>query len=468
MNLSIRTRLTLWYVILLTVSLAAFGMIFTYSYFKVSLNRIDNQISSVADLMPHTIMSPTGKLLLPRDFDIILDRFFGLRTTDNYIQVVDSHGKAVARSSNLKGTYLPLSRDTFIAAHSALTTFEIVRTVGRYPVRLASKPIILRDKGLVAIIQVGSSLEEVEEILRSLIYIFAIGIVASVVIASAIGWFLAKKALSPVAGITNKAQSIGAENLDERIPINGPMDEIGSLAATINEMIERLEESFKRIKQFTGDASHELKTPLTVLKGEMEVALRGKPDPDYMREVLSSSLEEIDRMSIIVRNLLDLAKIDVEKEASSKVEVCVDNVLSERFEQLKRVALDRGVELDILRNKPATVCGDPVRIGQLFYNLIDNAIKYTPGGGKVELSCGVESGQAVVRIRDTGIGIAEEDLPYIFDRFYRVDKARTRDAGGAGLGLSICKEIVNSLRGVIDVESEAGGGTTFTVILPLA
>lgn len=466
MALNIRTRLTIWYVTLLTVSLLAFGAIFTYSLFRISLDRIDGEIGSVARLMPHTIMEPSGELLLPRNFDQVLERFFGVSTAGNFIQVRDEHGKLVARSSNLQDLTLPLTRDTFVASHSGLTTYEIIRSPGR-SVRVVTKPVIIKGRGLSAIIQVGSSLEELEDVFRSLFYIFGLGIVASVVTASAIGWFLARKALSPVASITEKARRIGAESLNERVEVVGG-DEIGSLAATINEMIERLERSFDQIKQFTADASHELKTPLTVLKGEMEIALRSKDDTEYMKEALASSLEEIDRMSSIVHNLLDLARIDVEKGVMKEEEVRLHEVLSERFEQFRRVALDRGVELDILRNEPAVVCGDPLRVGQLVYNLIDNAVKYTPEGGKVELTLAAEGGRAVLRVRDTGIGIDEEDLPYLFDRFYRVDKARSRDAGGAGLGLSICREIVNSMGGDISAESGEGSGTTFTVRLPLS
>jgi len=215
----------------------------------------------------------------------------------------------------------------------------------------------------------------------------------------------------------------------------------------------------------------------------MEIALRIKNDPEAMREALKSSLEEIDRMSYIVRNLLDLARIDVEKtgprynhsgagvkDAASTQKVALDRALTERFEHFRRFALDRGVNMAILGNEPAATLGDPVRISQMLFNLIDNALKYTPPGGKVELSVEAEDTLAVIRVRDTGIGIAKEDLPYIFDRFYRVDKARSREAlaGGAGLGLSICREIAESLNGVIEVQSEPGKGTTFTVRLPLA
>ncbi len=466
MRFSIRTRLTFLYVTLLTVSLLFFGAAFSYSLFKIFMYRVDSQISSVANMMVHTVIRPSGQLFLPQDFDIILERFFGIRTAGNYIQVLDQTGNIVARSSNLENFTLPISRDTYMSAMKGQTTFEVVRSSGRYPVRVVTKPIIIKEKGHVAIVQVGSSLEGMDEIFHSLAYIFTLGIAASVIIASAVGWFLARKALEPVAEITNTARRIGAENLNERIKVSVP-DEIGRLASTINEMIERLEKSFKQIKQFTADASHELKTPLTILKGEMEIALRSKDDA-YMKEVIASSLEEIDRMSYIVRNLLDLAKMDVEKESAPKDIVELDRVLSERVEILRKLALDRGVRLDILKNKPASVLGDQVRLSQLFFNLIDNALKYTPQGGSVELYLDTEGGMAVFSVTDSGIGISKDDLPYIFDRFYRVDKARSGAAGGAGLGLSICKEIVDSHSGSIEVKSDEGKGSAFTVKLPLA
>ncbi|HBG45403.1 MAG TPA: two-component sensor histidine kinase [Deltaproteobacteria bacterium] len=468
MNFSIRTRLTFWYTSLLFVSLIAFGAAFSYSLSKIIIYRTDNQISSVANMMVHTIIRPSGELFLPRNFDIILERFFGIRTAGNYIQVLDAHGQIVARSSNLQGFGMSLTKGTYHAAIGGATTFEIVKNMGRYPVRVVTKPIAFKDKGLVAIVQVGSSLEGMDEILHSLAYILVSAILASVFVAGALGWFLAKKALKPVADITEAARRIEAENLNERIQITGPQDEIGRLASTINEMIERLEKSFKQISQFTADASHELKTPLTILKGEMEIALRSKSDPEYMKEVLSSGLEEIDRMSYIVRNLLDLAKMDVEKGATARERVDLDRVVQERIDQLRRRALDSAVQLDILENKPAVVNGDLVRIGQLVFNLIDNAIKYTPSGGRVELRLGEEAGKAVLSVRDTGAGISAEDLPYIFDRFYRVDKARTSTVGGAGLGLSICKEIAQAHGGTINVESVLGKGSVFTVRLPMA
>lgn len=467
MAFSIRTRLTFWYTTLLFVSLIAFGAIFSYSLLKIFIYRMDNQINQVADMMVHTAVRPSGQLFIPRDFDLLLERHFGVRTAGSYIQVLDPHGNIIAKSSNMENFTIKVPPNTYRAAVDGATTYEVIQNVGRYPLRVVTKPLVLHGAP-IAIIQVASSLEGMDEIFHSLAYILISGIIGSVVVAGAVGWFLARKALKPVTEITATARKIGAENLHERIRADVPQDELGMLAATMNEMIERLERSFMQIKQFTGDASHELKTPLTIMKGEIEMALRSKDDVQYMREVLSSTLEEIDRMSYIVKSLLDLAKMDVEKGALAKEPVRLDKVLSDRHEHLRKLAFDRGIQLDILENKPVTVLGDQVRLSQLIYNLIDNAIKYTPKGGRVELSLGQDGQMAVFCVKDTGVGISREDLPYIFDRFYRVDKARTREVGGAGLGLSICKEIAEAHGGTLCVDSVIGKGSVFTASLPAA
>ncbi|MEK7679389.1 MAG: HAMP domain-containing sensor histidine kinase [Deltaproteobacteria bacterium] len=467
MALSIRKKLTIWYVALLLVSLLASSAAFSYYLYRTFLTGIDGQINSVAGRMIHTIVGPSGQLLIPGDFDIILERFFGIRTSGNYIQMLDPLGKVVAKSSNLSGSTLPLSRQAYESAFNGSSTFEIVMVSGK-SVRLVTKPIVFTEHGIVAIVQVAASLDIMQQVFHSMAYIFTAGFVGSAVMAGLLGYFLAKKALQPVAEITKTARRIGAENLNERINVAATKDEIGMLASTINEMIERLERSFRQIKQFTADASHELKTPLTILKGEMEVALRSGSDPQAMKEAMTSALEEIDRMNYLVKNLLDLARIDAEKEAAGASPVRLDTALLDRAERLRRFASEKGVGIAVSRNDPAEVMGDPVRIGQLIFNLIDNAVKYTPQGHGVFLSVENNGGSAILKVRDTGMGISKDDLPYIFDRFYRVDKARTRDAGGAGLGLSICREIVESMKGAIEAESEVGRGTTFTVRLPLA
>ena len=468
MTFSIRTKLTFWYVFLLTVSLLSFGVSFFYALSKVYMNRIDEQIHSVATLMAHTIVRPPAEIRLPKNFDIIFERFFGIRTRGNYIQVLNSRGNVIARSSTLEEFELPVSAKAYVTAIEGHTTYEVVKTFGTYPVRVVSVPVISKEAGLVAIVQVGSSLEGVEEIFHYMAYFFGVGIFASAVSASAVGYFLARKALKPVDAITKTARRIGAENLNERLNIKGPDDEIGRLVSTFNEMIARLERSFRQVKQFTEDASHELKTPLTVMRGEIEVALRGTASEEEYKEVLVSTLEEIDRMSHIVKNLLTLARADVDREGAVKRYVRFDEALTQAFEQFRKVAVAKGVGLDITKSAPVCLRADPLRLGQVVYNLIDNAVKYTPKGGRVEISLEEERSSAILKVKDTGIGIAPEDMPYIFDRFYRVDKSRGRDGGGVGLGLSICKEIVESMGGTIGAESALARGTIFTVRFPLA
>lgn len=460
----------------MAVSLIIFGTTLYYSLFKVFTDNIDEQIESVSGMMVHAVTGPSGRMMLPRNFDIILERFFGIKTTGNYIQILDQRGTVYGKSSSLEGFILPLSEKGHQNALKGVSTYEVVDTIGRFPVRTITKPVFFKQRGLVAIIQVGSSLEGIEKIFTYIVYVFLVGGVISVVIASAVGWFLARKALKPVADITTIARRIGAENLNERLRVEGPPDEIGRLAATFNEMIERLEKSFEQVRQFTGDASHELKTPLTVMQGEMEVSLRTETTVEGFREVLVSALEEINRMNNIVTNLLDLAKADVEGLSAVRKPVRLDNVVMDTYELLEKVALDKGLKIDILKNEPVTVVGDRLRLGQLVFNLMDNAIKYTPakvgkgaGGappGRIDISLSGADNLARLVVKDTGIGISSGELNHIFDRFYRVDKVRTREAGGTGLGLNICKVIVDSMDGSITVKSEPGLGSEFIVLLP--
>ncbi|MFZ3072595.1 MAG: ATP-binding protein [Thermodesulfobacteriota bacterium] len=465
---SVRTRLTFWYVTLLTISLVSMGTGFFYTLSKVYVDRIDEQISSISGMLAHAIVRPPAEVRIPRNFDVILERFFGVRTGGNYIQIDSPKGDIMAKSSTLADFELPLSERAFLAAKNGETTFETVRTFGVYPVRLITKPIILKDYGFIGIIQVGSSLEGMDEVYRRMTYLFIFGLAASVAVAGCAGWFLARKALMPVTEITKAAKRITAEKLNERIRIGGPDDEIGRLAATLNGMIGRLERSFNQIKQFTEDASHELKTPLTIMKGEIEVTLRSASSTEELKGTLASLLEEIDRMSHIVNNLLMLARADVDKERAARQVVKFDSVISGRFEQIKRIASDKGIRLELEKNEPLQVLADPVALSQVVYNLIDNAIKYTRAGGSVVVKLEESGGFAILSVADTGVGIAGEDLPYVFDRFYRVDKARTREQGGAGLGLSICKDIVESFDGKIEATSMAGRGSTFSVRLPVA
>jgi signal transduction histidine kinase len=245
-------------------------------------------------------------------------------------------------------------------------------------------------------------------------------------------------------------------------------DEIGRLAGTFNDMIGRLDASFRQIRQFTSDASHELRTPLTVMKGETELVLRRpRPLEDY-QSVLESNLEEIDRMTHIVDELLFLSRADMGEVKMESLPVTLESLVEDIHRQATLLGQDRNIEVVLGTVMPAVVLGDELRLRELLLNLVENAVKYSHPGGKVEIALVTDGHQASLSVTDYGIGIAPEDHVRIFDRFFRTDGARAHTKKGTGLGLAICTWIAESHQGRINVKSQVGQGSTFTVILPLA
>ena len=317
-------------------------------------------------------------------------------------------------------------------------------------------------------VYVAYPISEINDLLGNLFSIFIFLIPVALIVSVGGGWFLAARSLKPVDDITRAARAITAHNLDRRIQYTGVDDELGRLVATFNDMISRLQLSFSRVQQFSSDASHELRTPLTILRGELELALRSrKKTSEEYRQILSSALEETIRMTAIIENLLTLAKADMGITKITMQDVWLRPIIQELHEDSEMLAERKKINVTLGSVDDTLVIGDPVRLRQLFLNLIDNAIKYTPEKGSVELSLIRENGNAKVRVKDTGIGIPAEEQSKIFDRFYRVDKARSREMGGTGLGLSISKWITEIHGGSISIESEANKGSIFTVTLPL-
>jgi heavy metal sensor kinase len=247
-----------------------------------------------------------------------------------------------------------------------------------------------------------------------------------------------------------------------------PDDEVGRLASTFDEMIARLDEAFRRQRQFTADASHELRTPLTAIKGQTEVALQRDRDADTYREVLRKVNGEVDRMIRLIGSLLTLARADARQIPVSRESVDLGRLVTDAVEQIRPAAVDKAIALNVSSNGDIRLRADQDLILQLMLNLLDNSVKYTPRGGSIDLSCRAEGSHAEVTVADTGSGIPAEHLPHIFDRFYRVDKARTRAEGGAGLGLSISRWIAEAHGGTLRVESTPGRGSKFTLSLPVS
>lgn len=291
---------------------------------------------------------------------------------------------------------------------------------------------------------------------------------ATLVLALLGGFIMAGRVLKPIEEINITAKKINAENLAQRLHINNSEDEIGKLQITLNQMFDRLENAFSAQKRFTADASHELRTPLTVLKGEIEIALKKVRSPEEYKEVLESSMEEVDRLTNIVKDLLFLAKADNGKTLLNFEEIQLDTICEDTTKQIEFLAREKKIQIETLIDRDIIIKADADKIKQVLLNLLDNGIKYNKEKGKVSLVVSKKENYAEIKISDTGIGIPPEDIPHIFERFYRVDRARTREIGGSGLGLAIVKWIVDAHNGTITVTSIKSEGTTFTLLLPVA
>jgi len=280
-----------------------------------------------------------------------------------------------------------------------------------------------------------------------------------------VGVFLAGIALRPVDAMIKTIHQITAENLKLRITIPDTKDEIKHLADTFNDMLERLDKTFTSQQQFLQDISHELKTPLTIIRGEIEVILKKKRSPEEYERVLKSALEEINRVSRIFENLLVLARFDSKKISLELKSLDVNNVIKDILEDTEQIARQKNIKITFFPVSPAVFRADEYSIRRLVLNLLDNALKYTPAGGDIHISTSRGNNLVVITVSDTGPGISPEALPQIFDRFYRADASRRSD--GFGLGLSIVKSIVQAHNGTIDVKSSPGRGTTFLVSFPV-
>ena len=379
---------------------------------------------------------------------------------------------------------VPINTELVEQAISGQSTFATMETSEGMGLRVFAtpftpeRPVMLPRPGMPtattsrvniesAVLVVGRPTEDIEQALDRLRHILMIAVPLTLVAAGGGGVFLARRALKPVDEMTQKARSIEESDLSQRIEIK-TKDELGRLAATLNEMFGRLEKAFKRQKQFTGDASHELRAPLAIIEAESTLTLQKDRTKGDYRKSLETISQEAHRMARIVDQLLALARAESAEEKLSLRKVNLSWLVSKLSSDVEMLCRDKGLSYELGQMANLVVKGDRTRLRQLFLNILDNAMKYTPSGGEISVSVHPEGEMAVVSVCDTGIGIPPEDLPHIFERFYRVDKARSRSEGGSGLGLAIAQRIAEMHGGRIEVESRVGVGSTFRVYLPLA
>ena len=382
---SLRFKLTLWYVLILGILLISFSG-FLYITLSKSLYRdVDNRLRSLAHLIATESGSPSSTFGFGK-LDQAVRATLNLRPVGKFIQVLDESGNIGEKSENLKNVQLPISLQALKNASKGFITFETVSTFGNTPLRMMTLPVI-ENGHMARIIQVASSLEDVEDALRTLFIILVIAVPSALLVASLGGQFLANQALKPVDNITQTARMITSQNLNQRIKSLKVKDEISRLIETFNEMISRLDQSFHQIKQFSSDASHELKTPLTILKGEVEVALRKERTSQDYEQILRSNLEEINRMSKIVDNLLLLARTETGEIRLFKEEVNLSQIMSEVVTQLTKLAHAKDLQIVATNHyEDIPLYGDALRIREMLLNLIENSIKYTEPGGSISVS----------------------------------------------------------------------------------
>ncbi len=465
-DLPIRWRLTILYGGTLSLVLLVFST-GVYIYFQNSLQRsIDTKLRSIADVISQS-MTDVRDVSIFQNVEQVLERNLGRKPKAKLFQITDSSGKVRAQSSDMEGESINISIASFDRAKAGEIVYETVEKQGHPRLRVITLPLMDRAKtASPSLVQVATSLEDFDESMNRLLIILVIGTLTAVGVTIAIGYYMAKKALKPVDKIRKAAVKISFRNLEEYIDIGPRKDELGKLADTFNEMISRLRDAFQRINQFSIDVSHELKTPLTILKGGTEVALRKDRESDEYRALLASHLEEIDRMSRIIDDLLLLSKADTGKMQLNLEDVALRDLVLEVFMEMKIFAEKKNVELLVGDLAEAKLKGDELKLRRMLWNIVDNGIKYTPTGGIVEISSAVDAGCVTINVRDTGVGIADEDIKYVFDRFYRADRARKRE-NGTGLGLSISKWIAEAHKGAIEVESHPPSGSLFSLKLPL-
>jgi len=453
--MSLRARLALLYTSIVGGILFLFGMA-VYTSVSVTLtNQVDDTLSWAATQIIRTAKAGDVGVNLPE-----LDLF-----ADVYIQVWDRNGRLESSSQNIQGYKYPLDKE---GANVGSPIYRDVQ-IGNVPLRVLTVPLVIRDSNrVVGILQVATSLEIVQTTQQVLLLVLFIGVAVSMAIAGFAGWISTKQALSPLEAVTDTALQITrADDLSRRIPYQGPPeDEVGQLIHAFNQTLERLENLFNTQRRFLADVGHELRTPLTVIKGNVDLMRRMNCTDE---ESMGGIENEVDRLTRLVGDLLLLGQAESGKLPLIHDLVELDSLLLEVLNQMRILTKDR-LSLTLGEIDQVLVCGDKDRLKQVLVNLIGNAIKYTPSGGEVIVGLGKIDNKARMTVCDNGPGIPVEDLPHIFERFYRGEKSRTRsrDGKGFGLGLSIAYWIVRNHGGQIEVAAREPQGTTFCVWLPLA
>lgn len=456
-------RLTLIAALLLCLTQAVLSLVFYALTSDWLVRQVDQSLITIGTQTAASLDND-GE---PFDADDLNFQFAGindvtaafLRERQFVLRVIDASGATVSNS-----TFFDLAVAPPLLSQNAY--FESVNTLsGDTTVRLYTLPLVNHP---TLALQIAQSLEALIQTQGQIMRLLALLLVATAILAGLTGWFLASRALIPINAITRTAQKISEQDLAQRIALDSSDDELGQLAGTFNRMLDRLEAAFQRQRRFTADAAHELRTPLSILQAGLDVTLAQPRTATDYRSTLENLQEEMQRLTQLTGQLLQLARIDNHQATGIMRPTNISLLLHTITDQMAAAARQRQIALHSSIPPDVVLPADADQLIQLTLNLLENAVKYTQPGGSVTVTLRELGDQVCVSVSDTGIGIAPQHLPHIFDRFYRVDRARNRQHGGTGLGLAIAQQIVQLHHGTITVVSEPGRGSEFTATLPIA
>jgi len=461
--MSIRWRLTLWFSLILCAILGLSGTIH-YVLLQRNLTSQLDDTSRAYSTRVHGTLSPQ-EVPEPLNYNVIHSKLPPINefaSPGTYIQLIDRNGNVVVKSDNLGEQELPVNPALIEKGFAGNVAIQTVAAGDGAKLRIMVSPLYLQ--GQTLLLEVAQSSNYIDSAMSQVRWVLIASVLVALALTTILGGVIVRGALSPVSQITQTANRIETSpDLSRRVGYSGPMDEIGQLATTFDHMIERLDRAFQSQKKFVADASHELRSPLTVIRGNLDLLRRnlGKRD---RQESLRALEAETTRMVKIVDDLLFLAEVDSGQLGQQEI-VTLKEILVGELERVRPLAKSR--QFVVHRSEDLVVRGDAQRLKQLIGNLVDNAIRHTPEDGTISLSLFRDGDWACLEVSDTGIGIERRHLPHIFNRFYRVDAARSRSKGGAGLGLALVKEIAEQHGGKVEVTSEPDRGSTFTVWLKL-
>lgn len=460
---SLRAIITIWYTGVLLVCYLMFGGA-VYTYLDYAGHRaMEEGLTSEVDWIANLLavgMRP-GKVLdsfleIPPEMRAQLERHIESQA-ENYSVVLRTRDGRILYTDGDRST-ISLLESPAVSGRTAMATIRRGPDNDLYVASMAHESFELH---------IAVPHERVEAVLRHTVRIMLLMAPFGLLLAIGGGWVLSGVALRPIDRIIDVAERRTIHNLDERIPERDVDDELGRLIRTLNRTADRVQGSYQRIKEFSSNVAHEMKTPLTILRGEAELALRGATSDDETHRLATTYLEETVRLSNMVDDLLTLSQSDADRVSLVRSPVRVDELIDDLYEDATILAAAKNLKVELLDNPPATVAGDAARLRRLFRSLLSNAVRYSNEGGALRIRSWCDAGQVRVSIQDTGIGIPPGSLKKIFERFYRVDVARSRATGGTGLGLALSQWVAEAHGGHIEVASELGLGSTFTVSLPL-